>query len=103
MKLDVVVDECGYLESPRWHDGALWLSDFDARHVLRVRDSEDPEVVAEIPNVPSGLAFTDTSLLVASDTTACSGTRPGSRIPTTASVFLSTTVTMEALRLGMKT
>jgi sugar lactone lactonase YvrE len=66
VKLDVVVDGCGYLESPRWHDGALWLSDFDARHVLRVRDSEDPQVVAEIPNVPSGLAFTDTSLLVAS-------------------------------------
>ena len=66
MKLNVLVDECGYLESPRWHDDALWLSDFDARQVLAVREGGDVRIVAEIEGVPSGLAFVETGLLVAS-------------------------------------
>src|SRR5215471_2133802 len=46
---------------------------------------------------------TATSLRVGSDTTTCLGTRPTSSEPTTPSMSLSTTVTMEAFWLGMKT
>jgi sugar lactone lactonase YvrE len=66
MKLEVVADGFGYLESPRWHDNALWFSDFDARVVLALRGVAEAMIVAEIAGVPSGLAFTPDGLLVSS-------------------------------------
>src|SRR5271155_780547 len=47
--------EFGFPESPRWHDGALWLSDQLAGHVLRVL-GDAVDVVDEIDR-PSGLGF----------------------------------------------
>jgi sugar lactone lactonase YvrE len=55
-------------ESPRWHDGALWLSDMHRRAVLRVDGTGvPPRVVTEVPNEPSGLGWLpDGTLLIAS-------------------------------------
>jgi sugar lactone lactonase YvrE len=44
-------------EAPRWHDGALWLSDMHAHTVLRVEPTGTLTAVAEVPGCPSGLGF----------------------------------------------
>ena len=55
-----------FLEGPRWHDGALWVSDMHAQEVLRVRDGA-VDVVARVPGDPSGLGFwADGSVLIVS-------------------------------------
>jgi sugar lactone lactonase YvrE len=47
-----------FLESPRWHDGSLYVSDFFAKDVLRFPGGEGPaEVVVHVPGMPSGLGF----------------------------------------------
>jgi len=46
-----------FLESPRWHDGRLWLSDVLAGTVLALELGGAPEVVARIEGLPSGLGF----------------------------------------------
>jgi sugar lactone lactonase YvrE len=44
-------------EAPRWHDGALWLSDMHAHAVLRLEPDRTLTAVAEVPGRPSGLGF----------------------------------------------
>ncbi|MFE7418060.1 SMP-30/gluconolactonase/LRE family protein [Rhodococcus sp. NPDC057529] len=56
-----------FLETPRWHDGQLWASDFFAKKVLRFHPDGSAETVAEIAGAPSGLGFLpDGSILVVS-------------------------------------
>ncbi|MFE2218215.1 SMP-30/gluconolactonase/LRE family protein [Streptomyces canus] len=47
----------GYLESARWHRGALWFSDMTRCKVCRLSPGERPEDVADVPGRPSGLGF----------------------------------------------
>jgi sugar lactone lactonase YvrE len=56
------------LESPRWHNDALYVSDLFSRQVLRFPNGDgDPEVVATVPGIPSGLGFLpDGTLLIVS-------------------------------------
>lgn len=54
-------------ESPRWHDGALWFSDFYERRVSRVTPDGQVEPVVDVPGQPSGLGWLpDGRLLVVS-------------------------------------
>lgn len=47
-----------FLESPRWHKGDLYVSDFFTKRVLKFpRGDNDFEVVLELPSTPSGLGF----------------------------------------------
>jgi sugar lactone lactonase YvrE len=46
-----------FLEGPRWHDGALWVSDMHAHEVLRVTMDGKHEVVAALESPPSGLGW----------------------------------------------
>lgn len=82
-----------FLEGPRWHDGALWVSDMHAHEVLRIDPTGAAEVVARLDGPPSGLGWlpdgrmlvvsmhdrrvlrleTDGSLVEAAD---CSGVAP---------------------------
>lgn len=63
--------ELRFGEGPRWHDGALWVSDMFGRKVVRVDDRGDVATVAEIPGSPSGLGWlADGRLLVVSMTDA---------------------------------
>ena len=56
-----------FLEGPRWHDGALWVSDMHAQEVLRVQLDGTVDVVARVPGDPSGLGFwADGSVLIVS-------------------------------------
>lgn len=54
----------GFLESPRWHDGKLWLSDFFRQHVITL-DEGTIEEKLKVDDSPSGLGFlADGSFLV---------------------------------------
>ncbi len=54
-------------ESPRWHDGRLWFSDFGSREVVAVDLDGNREVITGVPGMPMGLGFLpDGSLLVVS-------------------------------------
>lgn len=56
-----------FLEALRWHDGALWASDFFSKKVLTFAADGSATTVAEIPGAPSGLGFLpDGSVLVVS-------------------------------------
>ena len=52
-----LLDGRAFLEGPRWHDGALWVSDMHAGEVLRVTSAGNAEVVARVPGDPSGLGW----------------------------------------------
>ncbi|HWM04958.1 MAG TPA: SMP-30/gluconolactonase/LRE family protein [Actinophytocola sp.] len=55
--MTVVLDGLSYLECPRWRDGRLWVSDFYTNQVLATDGRGGTEVMAEVPNQPSGLGF----------------------------------------------
>jgi sugar lactone lactonase YvrE len=46
-----------FLESPRWHEGRLWLSDFYLRQVIAVDLEGGVETIAEVEGQPSGLGW----------------------------------------------
>ena len=63
----LLVDGLAFAEAPRWHGGALWFSDFFLQQVLRVDAAGRMEVMATVPQQPSGLGWTpDGRLLVVS-------------------------------------
>jgi sugar lactone lactonase YvrE len=53
--MGVVLDGRSFLEGPRWHEGALWLSDMHGHQVLRV--TEHVEVVLRHDAPVSGLGW----------------------------------------------
>lgn len=61
-------DGHGFLESPRYRDGTLYLSDFFNTHVIAMNPTDGSWVkVADVPNSPSGLGWlTDGSMLIVS-------------------------------------
>jgi sugar lactone lactonase YvrE len=63
----VVLDGLVFPEGPRWHDGRLWFSDMHAHKVMAMSPGGETELIAEVPNRPSGLGFQpDGRLLIAS-------------------------------------
>ena len=48
MEGKILLEGLCFGEGPRWHDGALWLSDMHARQVLRVDGDGNPAVVVEL-------------------------------------------------------
>ncbi|HSS36682.1 MAG TPA: SMP-30/gluconolactonase/LRE family protein [Patescibacteria group bacterium] len=59
-----LVDGLTMPESPRWHDGRLWLSDMGAREVVAVDLDGRSEVVARVPTGLTGIAFLPDGRLV---------------------------------------
>ncbi len=57
MKARVLLDGGAFLEGPRWHEGKLWFSDMHGRAVMTVGADGVSEVVATVPNRPSGLGW----------------------------------------------
>jgi sugar lactone lactonase YvrE len=48
-KPEVLLDGLAFGESPRWHDGRLWLCDWGAQEVLAVDGDGRAEVMARVP------------------------------------------------------
>jgi sugar lactone lactonase YvrE len=57
MGTELLAEGLCFGEGPRWHDGALWLSDMHGHEVLRVADDGTVTTIAEVPNQPSGLGW----------------------------------------------
>jgi sugar lactone lactonase YvrE len=53
----ILIDRGLYFESPRFHDGALWVADALTSKVLRTTLNKTSELVCKINGVPSGLGF----------------------------------------------
>jgi sugar lactone lactonase YvrE len=64
---EVLIEGVAFGESPRWHDGRLWFSDWGAQEVLAVDEEGNREVVVrvEFPAFPMCIDFAaDGGLLV---------------------------------------
>jgi sugar lactone lactonase YvrE len=48
----VVMDGVAFPESPRWHDGRLWFSDWMAHEVIAVSSEGESEVIAHVDAFP---------------------------------------------------
>jgi sugar lactone lactonase YvrE len=69
MKTEILTDGLCFGEGPRWHLGALWLSDMHAHVVYRIDAEGRKTQVVDVPNQPSGLGWLpDGRLLVVSMT-----------------------------------
>lgn len=55
--LEPFLSGLAFPESPRWHQGALWFSDFYDHRVCRVTADGRAETVVEVPGQPSGLGW----------------------------------------------
>ncbi len=63
----VLLDNLGFPEDPRWHDGTLWFSDMDQKAVFRLEPSGRVSTVLSVDGIPSGLGWLpDGRLLVVS-------------------------------------
>lgn len=57
LALQPFVGGLAFPESPRWHGGRLWFSDFHLQRVCRVDEGGRLETIAEVPGQPSGLGW----------------------------------------------
>jgi sugar lactone lactonase YvrE len=57
-KLELLVDDAKFGESPRWHDGALWFSDIGDDKVWRIAADGTRSLALSTVKGPSGLGWT---------------------------------------------
>ncbi len=50
--MDVLRSDLGLVESPRWHDGRLWFSDWIAGQIIAIDDTGTAEVVVTHESLP---------------------------------------------------
>jgi hypothetical protein len=50
--MDVLCRDLGLVESPRWHHGRLWFSDWIAGQIIAVDDEGESEVMVSHPSLP---------------------------------------------------
>ena len=55
--MTVLAEGIVFGESPRWHDGRLWFSDWGAHQVIALGDDGAREVVCEVPSFPMCIDF----------------------------------------------
>jgi sugar lactone lactonase YvrE len=64
----IVLEDLVFPESPRWHDGRLWLCDWGAHEILVVDLDGTRELVAELPSFPFSIEWLpDGRLVVVAD------------------------------------
>ena len=54
---EVLMEGIVFGESPRWHDGQLWFSDWGANQVIAVDPGGSHQVVATVPSIPMCIDF----------------------------------------------
>jgi len=64
---DVLMKGIVFGESPRWHDGRLWLSDWGAGQVLALNADGSHEVVASVASFPMCIDFLPDGRLLVMD------------------------------------
>lgn len=65
--MDIIAEGLSFPEGPRWHDGKLYFSDFYRHVVEAVTEGGRREIIANVPNQPSGLGWLpDGRLLIVS-------------------------------------
>ncbi len=52
-----LLGEGHFFEGPRWHEGYWYVSDLYAPNVLKISPEGEAEVIATVPNQPSGLGW----------------------------------------------
>jgi sugar lactone lactonase YvrE len=57
LELEPFVSGAAFVESPRWHAGALWFSDFHMRRVHRATPDGHVHTACELDDAPSGLGW----------------------------------------------
>jgi sugar lactone lactonase YvrE len=62
--MDVLCSGFGLVESPRWHDGRLWFSDWTGGRIVAVDDTGTTEVVVEHRSLPLCFDFLPDGRLV---------------------------------------
>ena len=62
--MDVLCSGLGLLESPRWHEGRLWFSDWTGGRIMAVDDAGSTEVVVEHRSLPLCFDFLPDGRLV---------------------------------------
>src|SRR5882762_2999007 len=55
--MTVLMEGISFGESPRWHDGRVWFSDWGAHQVIAVDPEGGHEVVVSVPSFPMGFDF----------------------------------------------
>ncbi len=53
-----LLDDLGFPEGPRWHDGRLWFSDFHDQRIRTLTPDGVLETALELDDAPSGLGWT---------------------------------------------
>jgi sugar lactone lactonase YvrE len=65
--LHTLLSDGAFFESPRWHDGRWWVSDFYRHLVLTVTEDGEPGEMLSVDQQPSGIGWMpDGSMLVVS-------------------------------------
>jgi sugar lactone lactonase YvrE len=62
--MDVLCSGYGLVESPRWHDGRLWFSDWTGGRIVAVDDAGSTEVMVEHQSLPMCFDFLPDGRLV---------------------------------------
>ncbi len=69
MSIHILAEGLSFPESPRWHEGYFYFSDFNRHVVERIDEAGVQEIVAKVPGQPSGLGWLpDGRLLIVSMT-----------------------------------
>jgi hypothetical protein len=78
-ELHLLKADLAFPESPRWHDGRLWVSDWGAQQVLAVDLEGRSEVVARVESLMCIHHLPDGRLLVVSSTESTPRSKPAIR------------------------
>ena len=57
LDMTVLMEGISFGESPRWHDGRLWFSDWGAHQVIALDPEGGHEVVVSVPSFPMCIDF----------------------------------------------
>ena len=64
--LQTLMTGIAFGESPRWHDGRLWFSDWMAKEIITVDLDGKSKVVATVESMPFCIDWLDEVLLITS-------------------------------------
>src|SRR5260221_5539110 len=64
---EVLMEGVVFGESPRWHDGRLWFSDWRANQVIALGSDGSHQVIATVPSFPMCIDFLPDGRLLVMD------------------------------------